>query len=161
MPWRRMVEWSYSSTILDLGTRWRRVVSFTPSGFTSGERAPGTHWIGSWLVPGPVWTLGVEKNLLPLPGIETPTVQPVGRQGTDWAIPARLIVILIKLIAEAISDETGAVKRPLEEFRFHTWAALYKEDGTWGWLLIYIQCRGLKYAECNLTLSWCVAASKE
>jgi hypothetical protein len=30
MPWRRMGEWRYSSTILDLGTRWRREVSFTP-----------------------------------------------------------------------------------------------------------------------------------
>jgi hypothetical protein len=30
MPWRHMGEWRYSSTFLDLGTRWRWVVSFTP-----------------------------------------------------------------------------------------------------------------------------------
>jgi hypothetical protein len=30
MPLRRIGEWSYSSTFLDLGTRWRWVVSFTP-----------------------------------------------------------------------------------------------------------------------------------
>jgi hypothetical protein len=30
MPWRHMGEWRYSSTILDIGTRWRWVVSFTP-----------------------------------------------------------------------------------------------------------------------------------
>jgi hypothetical protein len=30
MPWRRMGEWRYSFTILDLDTRWRWVVSFTP-----------------------------------------------------------------------------------------------------------------------------------
>jgi hypothetical protein len=34
MPWRRIGEWRYSFTILDLGTRWRR-----PGLFTSG-----THW---------------------------------------------------------------------------------------------------------------------
>jgi hypothetical protein len=29
MPWRRVGEWRYSSTYLDLGTRWRWVISFT------------------------------------------------------------------------------------------------------------------------------------
>jgi hypothetical protein len=29
MPWRHTEEWRYSSTILDLGTRWRWVVSYT------------------------------------------------------------------------------------------------------------------------------------
>jgi hypothetical protein len=29
-PWRRMAEWRYSSTVLDLGTRWRLVVGFKP-----------------------------------------------------------------------------------------------------------------------------------
>jgi hypothetical protein len=41
-----MREWRYSSTILDLGTRQRRVVSFTPRPLHPGKRAPGTHWIG-------------------------------------------------------------------------------------------------------------------
>jgi hypothetical protein len=30
MPWRHIREWRYSSTILDIGNRWRWVVSFTP-----------------------------------------------------------------------------------------------------------------------------------
>jgi hypothetical protein len=30
--------------LLDLGTRWRLVVRFTP-----GERDPGVHWIGGWV----------------------------------------------------------------------------------------------------------------
>jgi hypothetical protein len=30
----------------DLGTRWRRVVSFMPR-----ERTRGTHWIGGWVGP--------------------------------------------------------------------------------------------------------------
>jgi hypothetical protein len=32
--------------ILNLGARWRSVVSFTPR-----ERAPGTNWIGGWVGP--------------------------------------------------------------------------------------------------------------
>jgi hypothetical protein len=39
-PWRRMGQWRYSLTILDLGTRWGWVVSFT-----SRKTAPGIHWI--------------------------------------------------------------------------------------------------------------------
>jgi hypothetical protein len=46
-----MEEWNYSSTILDLGTRWRwsasRLVYFTPE-----EGAAGTHCIGGWVGPG-------------------------------------------------------------------------------------------------------------
>jgi hypothetical protein len=39
----------------DLGTRWRRVVSFTPQPFTPEEKAPSTHWTGSWLGPRACW----------------------------------------------------------------------------------------------------------
>jgi hypothetical protein len=49
MPWRRMGLWRYNSTFLGFGIRWRWVVSFTPCSFTLGVRAPGTHWIGSWV----------------------------------------------------------------------------------------------------------------
>jgi hypothetical protein len=37
--------------ILDLGNRWRWVVSFTSRPFTSREIALGTHWIGGWVDP--------------------------------------------------------------------------------------------------------------
>jgi hypothetical protein len=43
-----MGEWRYSSTILDLGTGWRWVASFTLLPFYPGERTPTTHWIGGW-----------------------------------------------------------------------------------------------------------------
>jgi hypothetical protein len=46
-----MEEWRYSSTILDLGTIWGWVVSFTSLQLYPGERAPGTHWIGGWVGP--------------------------------------------------------------------------------------------------------------
>jgi hypothetical protein len=37
--------------MLDLGTRWRCEVSFTPWLLYLRERAPGTHWIGGWVDP--------------------------------------------------------------------------------------------------------------
>jgi hypothetical protein len=39
-------DWRYNSTILHLGTRWRRVVTFTSLPLYSMEIAPGTHCIG-------------------------------------------------------------------------------------------------------------------
>jgi hypothetical protein len=41
-------EWRYSATFLDLGTRWRWIVSFTPR-----PLYPGTHWIRGWASPRP------------------------------------------------------------------------------------------------------------
>jgi hypothetical protein len=48
MPWR-WGEWRYSSTILDLSTRWRWVVSFMPWPLYPREIAPGTYRIGGWV----------------------------------------------------------------------------------------------------------------
>jgi hypothetical protein len=36
--------------ILDLVTRWRRVVSFTPQPLYPQGKNPGNHWIGGWLL---------------------------------------------------------------------------------------------------------------
>jgi hypothetical protein len=46
-----MWEWRYSSTILDFGTRWRWMISFTPRPLITGERAAGTNWIWGWMGP--------------------------------------------------------------------------------------------------------------
>jgi hypothetical protein len=54
--------------ILNLGIRWRRVVSFMPGRFSPWERDPGTQWFG--LIACLDWTLWKIKQLLPLPGIE-------------------------------------------------------------------------------------------
>jgi hypothetical protein len=89
MPWKRMGERRYSSTILDFGTRWRWVVSFTPLPlYTRGKslRYPLDGRLG-----GPQSQSGrcrEEKNLFPLLGIEPPAVHPVSRRYTEWAIPA-------------------------------------------------------------------------
>jgi hypothetical protein len=50
----------------------------------AAEIAPGTHWLKSQS-----GSSGEEKNSQPLPGLETPIIQPVAKRYTDWAIPAR------------------------------------------------------------------------
>jgi hypothetical protein len=51
--------------ILKLDTRWK---SLYPRGKNSG-----THWIGGWVPPGPIWTRWQSEKLrsMPLPGINT------------------------------------------------------------------------------------------
>jgi hypothetical protein len=46
-----MKTWKYNFTILDLGSRWRLVVSFTARPLYPLERAIGIHWIGSRVGP--------------------------------------------------------------------------------------------------------------
>jgi hypothetical protein len=41
-----------------------------PGRFTSGERAPGTHWIGGWVDPRAGLEDEERRNILPLPGIK-------------------------------------------------------------------------------------------
>jgi hypothetical protein len=49
MPWRRVGEWRYGSIILELGTRWRWVVSFAGLPLYPSGRDPSVHWIGGWV----------------------------------------------------------------------------------------------------------------
>jgi hypothetical protein len=51
MPWICKGEWRYSSTNLSLGTRRSEWSASHPGRFTSGERAPGAHWIGGRVGP--------------------------------------------------------------------------------------------------------------
>jgi hypothetical protein len=71
--------------VLDLGTRWRWVVSFTPRPrFTSGERTPGT-WVG------PRAGLDAEarrKILYPCRGSNPGRAARKQTPYTDWATPA-------------------------------------------------------------------------
>jgi hypothetical protein len=101
MPWTRMDEWRYSSTILDLGTRWRRVVSFTPRPlYPRGNRPryPLYRRLG-----GPQSRSerhGEEKNLASA-GNRTPAVQPV-------AIP---ILILMRRVFLLCLFSTSSIRR--------------------------------------------------
>jgi hypothetical protein len=67
-----MGEWRYSSTILDLGTRWRWVVCFTPLPvylrYPLERRQGGPQSRSGYCV--------VETNLLPLSGIESRPLSP-------------------------------------------------------------------------------------
>jgi hypothetical protein len=71
--------------ILDVGTRWRCVVSFTPRPLYPMERALGAHWIGGWVDPRAVLDT-VVKRKIPRPRREsnprTPIVQPVAQRYT-------------------------------------------------------------------------------
>jgi hypothetical protein len=64
-----MGEWRYSSTILDLETRWRWKVSFMPRPLYPRGNSPQYHCIWGWV--GPRSDLdAVKRKILPLPGIE-------------------------------------------------------------------------------------------
>jgi hypothetical protein len=43
--------WRYTSTILDLGTSWRWVVSFTPRPLYTRGKCTQYPWIGAWVGP--------------------------------------------------------------------------------------------------------------
>jgi hypothetical protein len=72
--------------LIDLGTGWGWVVSFTPRPLYLRERAPGTHWIGGWVGPRTVLD-AVVKRKIPSPRLEsnfrTPIVQFVAQRYTD------------------------------------------------------------------------------
>jgi hypothetical protein len=89
---KRIGEWRYSSThsltsALD-GGEWS---ASRPGRFTPWERAPGTHWIGVWVVPRAILD-AVAKRKIPSHRREsnpkTPIVQSVAQSYTDWAITA-------------------------------------------------------------------------
>jgi hypothetical protein len=66
MAWRHTGEWRYNSTILDLGTRWRRVVNFTPRSLYLREYRP------RYPLDGPQSRYGLygEVKNISMPGIE-------------------------------------------------------------------------------------------
>jgi hypothetical protein len=77
VPWRRMGTWRYSSTILELGTRWRWVVTFTPR--PPYPRGKGPRCSLQRRLDGPEnrsWCCLTEKSLS-LDGNRTPAVQSI------------------------------------------------------------------------------------
>jgi hypothetical protein len=49
--------------ILDLGTKWRWVVSFTPPPLYPQGKGPGTHWIGGWVGSRAVLNAVVKRKI--------------------------------------------------------------------------------------------------
>jgi hypothetical protein len=74
--------------ILDLGTRWKWVVSFTPGRFAPRERAPGTHWIGGWVGPRAGLDAVVKRKFQAPAGTWTPDHSARSPALYHWAIPA-------------------------------------------------------------------------
>jgi hypothetical protein len=83
-----MGDWRYSFIILNLGTRWRWVVSFTLRPLYSQGNSPRyplyERLDGALSSSG---CYGKKKTLVPA-GNRTPTVQPLACRYTDWSIPA-------------------------------------------------------------------------
>jgi hypothetical protein len=82
-----MGEWRYSSIILDLGTRWRWVVSFTYRPLYPRGNRP--RYLLVRRLGGPQsWSKRCRelKNVTPS-GNRTPAFQPVARHNTDWSVP--------------------------------------------------------------------------
>jgi hypothetical protein len=77
---RCMEEWRYSSTIFDLDTSWRWLVSSRPGHFTPVEIAPGAHWIG-WVILRVVLD-AVEEKIIAILDIERGLVQAVAHRET-------------------------------------------------------------------------------
>jgi hypothetical protein len=89
-----MREWKYSSTILDLDTRWKLNGQLhTPAALTPGKR-PRCLWIR-------------EKSLVPARN-RTPAVHAVARHYTDWAIVVRIFDLDY---IQFVSSVTGIVSR--------------------------------------------------
>jgi hypothetical protein len=66
-----MREWAYSSTILNFGTSWRRVVSITPLSLYPQGNGPRDRLHRRLCVPqSRSGHYGEDKNLLPSPGNE-------------------------------------------------------------------------------------------
>jgi hypothetical protein len=85
MQWRLMEEWRYSSTLLDLGTRWKWVVSFRP--LPLYIRGKNTRYsldrrVGAPQSQSACWE---EKNLGPS-GNRTLAIKPVACRYTNWDI---------------------------------------------------------------------------
>jgi hypothetical protein len=88
LPWRRMREWRYSSTILYLGTRWRWVVIFTPLPLYSRGNNP--RWPLDRTLGWPQsrsWRYGEWRESLASAENRTLAVYFVYHSYTDWDIP--------------------------------------------------------------------------
>jgi hypothetical protein len=76
--------------ILDLGSRWRWVISFTPRPLYPQGKSPGTHWIGGWVAPRAV--LGaVVKRKIPSPRRESNPRTPINTCYGDGTTVPRIL----------------------------------------------------------------------
>jgi hypothetical protein len=78
-----MGEWRYNSIIFDLGTSWRRALSFTSQSlYPLPVIALSTHWTGGWLCSKADLDAVEKRMILPLQGIESWPSKPSLYRGT-------------------------------------------------------------------------------
>jgi hypothetical protein len=88
--------------ILDLGTRLRWVVSFTSRPLYPWDRAPGTHWIGGWVVTRAGLDAVVKRKIPSLCRDKNPPIiQPVAQRYTTELSRFPAHYILIKFFFDA------------------------------------------------------------
>jgi hypothetical protein len=78
--------------VIDFSTTWRWAVSFMPQPLYPGERAPGTHCIGSWMGLRAGLDDVEKRKFLTLPGLEhQPPGHPTHSQSLyRWHYPGSL-----------------------------------------------------------------------
>jgi hypothetical protein len=94
MSWRHIGGWRYSSTFLDLGTRWRWVDSY--KSLPLYHRGNNLRYLLDMRLGGPqigFRRCGDEKCLTPA-GNQTRVAQSVARRYTDWAITTPVMACL-------------------------------------------------------------------
>jgi hypothetical protein len=120
MSWKHMGVWRCSSTILDLGTRWRWVISFMPRPLHPWGNSPRHPLDGRLGEPQSRYRrCGEQKSMACRES--NPGHQPIARRYTDCAIPA-LTVNDIKLIivkGTVIPVEAVEAVRVARSWGFH------------------------------------------
>jgi hypothetical protein len=118
---------------LDLGTSWRRMVSFTPRPLNPRGKSPRYHWIRGWVDPRAGLDDVEKRKFLTLPGIEIrpPGLAAVASRYTDWAIPGIIEDVSITVVTKAShrtlawggcirqSYKKGLIRKPLLQIGSH------------------------------------------
>jgi hypothetical protein len=93
--------------ILNLSTRWKWVVSFTPLPLYPQGTAPCIHWVGGWLDPRAGRNVKEKRRILPLQGIES---RVLACRFTDWYVPAPIRDILTLQKLSGVFRWRGALR---------------------------------------------------
>jgi hypothetical protein len=99
-----------SPGILDLGTRRRWIVSFTPRPLYPGERTSGTQWIGGLVGPRAGLDTVVGRKIPSHSRESSPWIpgpQRVASSYTDWATPAlEAVMAYFKVLSQNLPRQT-------------------------------------------------------
>jgi hypothetical protein len=123
MPWRHMGKCRYNSIFLDLDTRRRRVVSFTPLPSYSQGKIPCTHQIGGWVDPA-IGLDVVEKRRILHCRESNPCLPARTRLLYDWdyRVGDRMINVYGVFVEWELAENTDVPGENLPQYHFvHRW----------------------------------------